>query len=127
MKTVKSALIGAKQIASTDEMGILRELKAVLEKHRAIIIDHLLKDVSTYVIYKLGVKPTPNELQQLKQNLVDLQKSPANLLNYESICRAVMNRALVHLDNAPFYAEIDSVVKSVLEPVTSTEHESTSL
>ena len=47
MKTIKSALIGAKQIAASDEHQIKHELRDILSKHRDVVITHLLKDVYT--------------------------------------------------------------------------------
>ena len=38
-----------------------------------------------------------------------------DLNKYTSICNAVLNRALIHIDNYYFYAEIDEIVASAIE------------
>jgi hypothetical protein len=40
MKTIKSTLIGAKQISSTQKHDIERELKDIVAMHRDVVINH---------------------------------------------------------------------------------------
>ena len=114
MKTIKSALIGAKQIAASDEHQIKHELRDILSKHRDVVITHLLKDVYTYVQYKTSTKPSPKAIAEIKERLVSLKNAPLDLNKYTSICNAVLNRALIHIDNHYFYAEIDQIITSAI-------------
>jgi hypothetical protein len=41
-----------------------------------------------------------------------LKKNPVDLNKYQTILDAVENRALIHLDNGPFYIEIDELIES---------------
>ena len=115
MKTIKSALIGAKEIAASDEHQIKHELRDILSKHRDVVITHLLKDVYTYVQYKTSTKPSPNAIAEIKERLVSLKNAPLDVNKYTSICNAVLNRALIHIDNHYFFAEIDEIVASAIE------------
>ncbi|MFM8914225.1 MAG: hypothetical protein ACKOE6_15120 [Flammeovirgaceae bacterium] len=112
MKTIKSSLIGVKQITASGEQQILLELRDILAKHRDVVVNHLLKDAHTYVLYKTAIKPSPQVITDIKDRLVSLKKSPLDLAKYEPVCKAVLNRALVHLDNAHFYAEIDEIIRA---------------
>lgn len=114
MKTIKSALIGAKQIAASDEHQIKHELRDILSKHRDVVITHLLKDVYTYVQYKTSTKPSPKAITEIKERLVSLKNAPLDLNKYTSICNAVLNRALIHIDNHHFYAEIDEIITAAI-------------
>ncbi|MBS1557018.1 MAG: hypothetical protein JSU09_19015 [Bacteroidetes bacterium] len=45
-----------------------------------------------------------------------------DLNKYTSICNAVLNRALIHIDNHYFYAEIDEIITAAIgTPVHAAE------
>lgn len=119
MKTIKSTLIGVRQITAPDEQGIASELKAILAAHRDVLINHLLTDINSYVLYKKSLKLEVKAAANIRQRLVDLKKTPLDLNRYTAFASAVQNKALVHVDNAPFYAEIDESIELELANETT--------
>jgi hypothetical protein len=107
MKTVKSALLGNKSLIDTNPEVLLVQLKEILKSHRELIINRMMGDLPTYLDYKFNVKVDKKMLELIKDKLLDLKKSNADLDNYDSIVQQVLNRSVTHLTNEPFYAEID--------------------
>lgn len=111
MKTVKSALLGAKQVNDSNQEAMLKQLTDIIKEHRAIIITRLISDLDTYLYYKFEFKPDKNQVVRIKENLYSLKNSGVNLEQYDNIVQQLLNRAQVHLTNEPFYAEIDEMLK----------------
>lgn len=115
MKTIKSALLGAKSLIDTNPELLLLQVQEILKQHRELIINRLLGDLPTYLVYKFDVKPTKQLVENLKDRLLDLKKSSVNLGNYNTITHQVMNRAVIHLTNEPFYSEIDAYLAQFVQ------------
>jgi hypothetical protein len=111
MKTIKSALLGTKSLIDTNPDALLFQLKEILKAHRELIINRMLGDLPTYLIYKFEVKPTKGMIEIIKGQLQELKKSNIDLENYQPTVQMVLNRAVTHLTNEPFYVEIDKFVK----------------
>lgn len=107
MKTIKSALLGSKSLIDTNPDALLLQVKEILKQHRELIINRLLGDLPTYLVYKFDVKPTKQLIETVKNKLLDLKKSSVDLKSYDNVVQQVMNRAVIHLTNEPFYVEID--------------------
>ncbi len=107
MKIIKSALLGQKQIIDKSPDVLLLQLKEILKQHRELIIKRLLSDLHTYILFKFDYKPTAEELLEMKQLLLALKDDAIDIGKYETIVNMVLNRAVTHLTNEPFYAEID--------------------
>jgi hypothetical protein len=107
MKTVKSALLGAKQLIDTNHEVLLLQLKEVIKEHRALIINRLIHDLPAYLDYKFEFKADKDLLARIKDNLLSLKNSGVDLKKYDNIVQLLLNRAVVHLTNEPFYAELD--------------------
>jgi hypothetical protein len=107
MKTIKSALLGNKSLIDTNPEVLLVQLKEILRSHRELIINRMMGDLPTYLDYKFNIKADKKILELVKDKLLDLKKSNADLDNYDSIVQQVLNRSVTHLTNEPFYAEID--------------------
>ena len=112
MKTIKSALLGTKSLIDTNPEVLLVQLKEILKAHRELIINRLMGDLPTYLDYKFNVKADKKMLELVKDRLIDLKKSNADLDTYNSIVQLVLNRSVTHLTNEPFYAEIDEYLSS---------------
>lgn len=108
MKTIKSALLGAKSLIDTSEDVLLAELRDLLKEHRELIINRLIKDLPTYLDYKFNVKTTKQIHETVKHQLLDLKHSRVDLDNYKAAVNQVLTRAVIHLTNEPFYIEIDA-------------------
>lgn len=111
MKTLKSALLGAKNLDDTHADVFMHQVKDIIRQHRAIIINRLLSDMPTYLDYKFQLsKPTKTQLEQVKDELLSLKNSGVELAYYEVILNQLQTRQVVHLTNEPFYVEIDATV-----------------
>lgn len=108
MKTIKSALLGAKSLIDTSEDVLLAELRDLLKEHRELIINRLIKDLPTYLDYKFNVKTTKQIHETVKHQLLDLKHARVDLDNYKAVVNQVLTRAVIHLTNEPFYIEIDA-------------------
>jgi hypothetical protein len=107
MKTIKSALLGNKSLIDTNPEVLLVQLKEILRSHRELIINRMMGDLPTYLDYKFNIKADKKILELVKDKLLDLKKSNADLDTYDSIVQQVLNRSVTHLTNEPFYTEID--------------------
>jgi uncharacterized protein (DUF1697 family) len=116
MKTIKSALLGAKTLTDTTEAALLAELKDLLKEHRGLIINRLIKDLPTYLDYKFNVKTTKQLHETVKQKLVDLKHDAVDLDQYKTVTNQVLARAVTHLTNEPFYVEIDAYLAPSVKP-----------
>lgn len=116
MKTIKSALLGTKSLIDTNPEVLLVQLKEILKAHRELIINRLMGDVPTYLDYKFNVKADKKMVELVKDRLLDLKKSNADLDTYDSIVQQVLNRSVTHLTNEPFYFEIDEYLSQYVKP-----------
>jgi hypothetical protein len=107
MKTIKSALLGSKSLIDTNEEVLLIQLKEILKEHRERIINRLLTDLPTYLDYKFNVKANKQLVETVKDRLLDLKKSNADLDKYNSVVQQLLAKAVTHLTNEPFFKEID--------------------
>ena len=107
MKTVKSALLGNKQLIDTNADVLLIQLKEIIREHRGLVITRLINDLPTYLYYKFEVKASKDLLIKVKEELLSLKNRGVDLSGYDNIVQQLLNRAVVHLTNEPFYKEID--------------------
>jgi hypothetical protein len=107
MKTIKSALLGSKSIIDNNPDALLFQLKEILKAHRELIINRMIGDLATYIDYRFTVKPEKHLMDTVREKLLALKKSNIELKDYDAIVQQVMTRAVTHLTNEPFYAEID--------------------
>lgn len=116
MKTIKSALLGAKNVEDTQPDVMLHQVKDIIRQHRAIIINRLLSDLPTYLDYKFQLsKPTKTQLEQVKDELLSLKNSGVELAYYEVVLNQLQTRQVVHLTNEPFYGEIDATMTGLVK------------
>lgn len=107
MKTVKSALLGSKQLIDTNPDVLLIQLKEIIKEHRALVITRLVGDLPTYIDYKFEMKVSKDVLMKIKEELLDLKNGGVDLKAYDNVVQQLLNRAVIHLTNEPFYKEID--------------------
>jgi hypothetical protein len=116
MKTLKSALLGAKNLEDSHAEIMLQQLKDIIRQHRAVIITRLLGDLPTYLDYKFQLaKPTKTQLDYVKDELLALKNSGVELTHYEAVLNQLETKNVVHLTNEPFYVEIDALVNNHLK------------
>jgi hypothetical protein len=115
MKTIKSALLGNKQLIDTNPDVLLLQIRGILKEHRELIITRMISDLPTYIIYKFNVKPNRKMVETVKDQLLDLKKGNVDLDKYSNVVQMVLNRAVTHLTNEPFYVEIDEYLEPSIQ------------
>jgi hypothetical protein len=115
MKTIKSALLGTKQLIDTNPDVLLLQIREILKEHRELIITRMISDLPTYIIYKFNVKPNRKMVETVKDQLLDLKKGNVDLDKYSNVVQMVLNRAVTHLTNEPFYVEIDEYLEPSIQ------------
>jgi len=115
MKTIKSALLGNKQLIDTNPDVLLLQIRDILKEHRELIITRMISDLPTYIIYKFNVKPNRKMVETVKDQLLDLKKGNVDLDKYSNVVQMVLNRAVTHLTNEPFYVEIDEYLEPSIQ------------
>jgi hypothetical protein len=112
MKTVKSALLGNRQLIDTNADVLMIQLKDIIKEHRSLIVTRLITDLSNYLHYKFEVKADKELLMKIKEELLSLKDGSVDLRVYDNIVQQLLNRAIVHLTNEPFYKEIDGCLSA---------------
>ncbi|MCE2895404.1 MAG: hypothetical protein LW721_13275 [Flammeovirgaceae bacterium] len=115
MKTIKSALLGTKQLIDTNPDVLLLQVREILKDHRELIVTRMISDLPTYIVYKFNVKPTRKMVESVKDQLLDLKKGNVDLDKYSNVVQMVLNRAVTHLTNEPFYVEIDEYLAPFIQ------------
>ena len=115
MKTIKSALLGTKQLIDTNPDVLLLQVREILKDHRELIVTRMISDLPTYIVYKFNVKPTRKMVESVKDQLLDLKKGNVDLDKYSNVVQMVLNRAVTHLTNEPFYVEIDEYLEPSIQ------------
>src|SRR5690242_14043660 len=111
MKTVKSALLGNRQLVGANQNALEFLLRQILVEHRAIIIARLIGDLPTYLDYKFQLtRPTRKQLGEIKVKLLSLKNGGVTSTCYQSVFNQLESKAVIHLTNEPFYVEIDECV-----------------
>jgi len=111
MKTVKSALLGAKQLIDTNSEVLILQLKEIIKEHRALIITRMIGELPIYLDYKFSHKADKDSLMRIKDSLLGLKNSGVDIRTYDNVVQQLLARAVVHLTNEPFYEEIDEHLK----------------
>jgi hypothetical protein len=115
MKTIKSALSGAKSIIDRNPDVLLFQLKEVIHEHRAVIIDRILSDVSTHVDYKFNVRADKNMMATVREKLPELKDACVELKKYDDVVHQVTTKQVAHLRNEPIYREINDQLSYVVK------------
>lgn len=113
MKTVKT-ILGTKKIEDGDEHLVSLQLRSLLQDHRALLIDKMLKGLENYMDYKFRFKPDLKMMDRIKHRLNELKKSGIDFQTYEPIFQTVAKHEYTSIGNAMFYEEIDGILKEEL-------------
>jgi len=107
MKTIKSALLGNKQLIDTNADVLMIQLKDIIKEHRALVIARLITDLPTYLQYKFELKTNNEQRAKIQSELLSLKDGNVDLKVYDNIVQQLLDRPVVHLTNQPFFKEID--------------------
>ncbi len=110
MKAIQSQLFGQKFITAQDKNARLFQIRQVLNQHRDLLINNLLKDIPYYLAFKYHAYATDSEMEAIRSKLIDLKRRDVDLVNYVSIIDQIKKRSKVKLCNQEFYKEIDQFI-----------------
>jgi hypothetical protein len=111
MKYIKTAN-GIKRIDEGNGTLVAFQLRAILQEHRATLIDKLISGgLETYIDYRFMSKPDTKRLQGVREKLIELRNSSIDMHFYRSISEMVDKSEFTYLDNIIFYIEIDKIIK----------------
>jgi hypothetical protein len=114
MKTVKSALLGGKQLIDTNNDVLIVQLREIIKEHRSLVITRLMNDLPTYLRFRFETKANKDTIIKIKEQLLELKDGGVDLKVYDNIVQQLLNRAVVHLTNEPFYKEIDELLSNIV-------------
>lgn len=110
MKVIQSQLFGQKFITAHDKNARLFQIRQILNQHRDLLINNLLKDIPYYLAFKYHAYATEPEVEAIKSKLIELKRRDVDLVNYVSIINQIKKKPKIKLDNQEFYKEIDQLL-----------------
>jgi hypothetical protein len=115
MKTIKTA-VGIRKIEDCSESVMLERIADILTDHRNALINRLILDLPTYIVYKFKEKPSSNQLQIITDKLYSMKHFSIDLDKYDSIVRDIQNNTSTYLGTEQFYKDIDTTISWELRP-----------
>lgn len=116
LKSVRIAST-VKHIEEGDERITLFRIQEILSEHRSTLIIGILSDLPAYLQFKFYTK-VDKELQGvLKDKLIDLSNSKANLDRYLDIVHEIEKNSNYRVPYQEFFKEIDTLLDSALNPI----------
>jgi chemotaxis methyl-accepting protein methylase len=118
MNTARNIRIatGMKKIELGNENMAILQISDVLRQHRESLIHRLLSDLSTYINYKFSAPPKKEQLQLIRNKLLDLKNSNINVARYSALINEVLENETTYVRSEPFYHEINEVIGEELNP-----------
>lgn len=118
MNTVRNIRIatGVKKIELGNENMAILQISDVLKQHREALIGRLLSDLTTYINYKFSAPPKKEQVQQIRNRLLDLKNSSINVARYSELINEVLENETTYIKSEPFYHEINEVIGEELNP-----------
>jgi len=118
MNTIRNIRIatGVKKIELGNENMAVLQIGDVLKQHREALISRLLSDLITYIQYQFSAPPKKEQLQQIRNRLLDLRSSSINVARYSSLINEVLENETTYIRSEPFYQEINEVIGEELNP-----------
>lgn len=107
---------GIKKIELADENTFVLQISEVLKEHRETLINSLISDLKTYILYTFSTRPTSDQLEQIKRRLVDLKNSNISLSRYGKIISEVRENESTYVKSEMFYQEINMTIQEELKP-----------
>ncbi|MEX1240647.1 MAG: hypothetical protein WEB30_13060 [Cyclobacteriaceae bacterium] len=118
MNTARNIRIatGMKKIELGNENMAMLQISDVLRQHRESLIHRLLSDLSTYINYKFNAPPKKEQIQLIRNKLLDLKNSNINVARYSALINEVLENETTYVRSEPFYHEINEVIGEELNP-----------
>ncbi|HEX8038369.1 MAG TPA: hypothetical protein VF490_04440 [Chryseosolibacter sp.] len=122
MNTVRNIRIatGVKRIELANENLAMIQIGDVLKQHRETLINSLLSDLSNYIDYKFRTPAKKDQLQLIKNKLLDLRNGSVNLARYGELIGEILENENTYVRSEPFYHEINEIIGEELNPTQLT-------
>ena len=116
MKTIRIAT-GIKRVdLSRNVFCAIAEIRELLKEHRQVLIDRLLADLPTYILYQYDARPTGDQLNNIKDRLLALSVGEISTFRYDSVIDDILDYDVVSIKSEPFYFEINEAISSEINP-----------
>lgn len=115
MKSVR-IVSSVKHVEEFDQNITLFRIQEILSEHRSTLIMRILSDLPTYLSFKFYTKVDKEHQELLKDKLFELANAKVNLDRYADIVQDIKNNDTYKVPSIPFFAEIDAVLDSHLNP-----------
>ena len=116
MKTIRIAT-GIKLVDLTrNDYTSVAKIKELLKEHRQALIDRLLLDLPTYILYQFDARPTGDQLNHTKDRLLALKTSEASTFRYDAVIDDILTYDVVSVKSEPFYFEINEAISMEINP-----------
>lgn len=106
---VKKIELGNGNIASL-------QIADVLKQHRDALITSLLSDLVTYINYQFSVPAKKEQLQNIRNRLLDLRNSNISIAKYGFLVDEVIANETTYIRSEAFYQEINEAIGEELNP-----------
>lgn len=115
MKSIR-IISSVKHVEEFDQNITLFRIQEILSEHRAALIMRILSDLPTYLSFKFYTKVDKEHQEVLKDKLFELANAKINIDRYAEIVQEIKNNDTYKVPSLPFFAEIDGVLDSHLNP-----------
>jgi hypothetical protein len=114
-RTIRIAT-GIKKIDLGNDNIATLQITDVLKQHRDALINSLLSDLATYINYHFRTPPKKDQLQNIKNRLLDLRNSSISLARYGYLVDEILSNETTYVKSEAFYLEINEVIGEELNP-----------
>ena len=111
-----SVSTGIKKIELGNENIAMLQIRDVLKQHRDSLISSFLSDLTTYINYHFRTPPKKDQLQNIKNRLLDLKSSGISLTKYGYLVDEILSNETTYVKSESFYLEINEVIGEELNP-----------
>ena len=114
-RTIRIAT-GVKKIDLGNDNIATLQISDVLKQHREALITSLLSDLTTYINYQFSVPAKKDQVQSIRNRLMDLKNSNISMAKYGFLVDEVLANDTTYVKSEPFYQEINEVIGEELNP-----------
>ena len=114
-RTIRIAT-GIKKIELGNDNIATLQITDVLKQHRDALINSLLSDLGTYINYHFRTPPKKDQMQNIKNRLVDLRNSTISLSRYGYLVDEILSNETTYVKSEAFYLEINEHIGEELNP-----------
>jgi len=80
------------------------------------LIDRLLADLPTYILYQYDARPTSDQLNHIRDRLQALKVAEISTFRYDAVIDDILDYDVVSVKSEPFYFEINEAISAEMNP-----------